>query len=217
MSKTEAKQPCSSCPSSKSEPSGKNGKYGQLVLEVEFAKLIKDLQKDENIKISSVNYFMGKVNMKNFSFHGELQHRLQNDGASLYVLSIFYENLKNKKDIIPNYLEIQFLQRKKSLNMVLKQSNNCSCPCPTGQCLIYCKFVDDSCQGACGSCSSSALVTNSVQGKRAGATLAPKKLGGELKTEIVAVAPGTTYFVEIKNKKLKFFKLTAGAPNPRSV
>jgi len=225
MSKTEAKQPCSSCPSSKSEPLRKNGKHGQLVLEVTFAEPIKDLLKDQNIKISSVNNFMGKSNLKNFSFHGELQHRFQSDGASRYVLYIFYENLKNLKDIKPNYLEIHFLQRKQpsiqrkqpSKQKDIKYGDGgCVCLPTSENFCVYscsCNSAGTQCTGQCGPCNSNAIVTNSLQGA-AGATLAQKKLGGELKTEIVAVAPGTTYHVEIKNQKLKF---TAGAPNPRSV
>jgi hypothetical protein len=170
MSKATA-TPCSSCPSSNSQPQRMSqpqikDKQSQKFLEVEFNRTIKDLQKDDNLKVKTVKFF-NNLDLKKLIFYGELQHRLQNSGASSYTLSIFFEDLINNK---PNYLEIRFLERKKIVKpkglLGDKSSCICSCTCEPASanlCPINCTCITSTeCTGQCPPCSSSALITNST-------------------------------------------------------
>lgn len=159
MSKATAAS-CSSCPSSNSQPQIKD-KKSQKFLEVVFNRSIKDLQKDDNLKVKTVKFF-NNLDLKKLIFHGELQHRLQNSGASNYTLSIFFEDLINNK---PNYLEIRFLERKKIVKPkgLLGDKSSCICePASENYCPISCTCTGNECTGLCQPCSSSALITSST-------------------------------------------------------
>uniref|UniRef100_A0A6C0DU78 Uncharacterized protein n=1 Tax=viral metagenome TaxID=1070528 RepID=A0A6C0DU78_9ZZZZ len=184
MSKATA-TPCSSCPSSNSHPQRKSqpqikDKQSQKFLEVVFNRSIKDLQKDDNLKVKKVTFF-NNLELKNLIFHGELQHRLQISGASSYTLSIFYEDLINNT---PNYLEIRFLERKKIVKpkgiLGDKSSCNCSCICEPASanlCPINCTCITSTeCTGQCPPCGSSAVVTSSTTLPGSSKTFAVGKL-----------------------------------------
>jgi len=131
MSKAAA--PCSSCPSSKSEPSGKK----KIVYTPNIECVLEDvlpLNSDSTIKVKKFKKFLD-YDLKTLNITGELQTYTHKNGFTHTKMVVTYQDKKTKK---VDYLEIAVLDNtNKKLDNTNKQSycadpfedNSCSFPC----------------------------------------------------------------------------------------
>jgi len=124
MSKAAA--PCSSCPSSKSEPSGKK----KIVYTTNIECVLEDvlpLNSDSTIKVKKFKKFLD-YDLKTLNITGELQTYTHKNGFTHTKMVVTYQDKKTNK---VNYLEIDVLD---NTNKKVENTKECGERCPNGAC-----------------------------------------------------------------------------------
>jgi hypothetical protein len=130
---SKAASPCSSCPSSKSEPSGKK----KIVYTTNIECVLEDvlpLNSDSTIKVKKFKKFLD-YDLKTLNITGELQTYTHKNGFTHTKIVVTYQDKKTNK---VNYLEIDVLyntnKKVENTNKKVESANKQAIQCGSGYC-----------------------------------------------------------------------------------
>ena len=200
MSKAAA-APCSSCPSSKAQPSEKaNPKYTpQIVCVLED---VLPVNTDSVVKVKKFKKFLN-YDLKTLNITGKLETYNHKNGFTHTKMRVTYQDKKTKK---VNHLEIDVIDNtiKKVENIIKKAENTnnkqgtptcCGGSCPPCNCTT-CVFLQ--CQGGVASCSCPGgcnPVTNAVVSTSTETGLLAKTSNLRLGTQLTVKSAGKNYVI----------------------
>ena len=190
MSKAAA--PCSSCPSSKSEPSGKK----KIVYTPNIDCVLEDVlpvSSDSLIKVKNFKKFLD-YDLKTLNITGELQTYTHKNGFTHTKMVVTYQDKKTNK---VNYLEIDVLD---NINKKLGNTQNKTCSDPydsDGPCTSPCYCSGTTCVNSSGG---QCFITNST----VSTNTAANGFGATPKT-IPVLSVGTQLKVRFLGRRVKVY------------